>query len=176
VYLFSRSLHEGHRPPLRRGPSCHLSHGMLILSAYLQEAEEAARKLHDALIIHGTRCKLLWGKPQASPGTAGAGPGPGSGAAATAANQGPVDYFGMPQQPAYPSMDPQLMGSGPARPPPGMPPPGGLLPQPGMMPPLGMMQPPGMVGGGMPHMNMMPMMPPPGMRPPPGPAPPGTAP
>lgn len=101
----------------------------------VQDAEKAADKLHDALIINGVRCKLLWGKPQAQTGpqqhmqpypTAG-GPagvpgGPGGEAPFGQPLYGPDGtplapprLFGA-QPISYPSMDPSLMGAVPRGP------------------------------------------------------------
>ena len=103
------------------------------------EAEAAADKLHDALIINGTRCKLLWGKPQQHQQKAGAAAGAAGGALPPL--PGAPDYFGMPAAAQYPSMDPNMMGS--------------AVPSEGGAPPPGQPQPP------------LPMQPP-HMRPPPG--------
>lgn len=147
-----------------------------------EEAERAADKLHDALIVRGTRCKLLWGKPQAErtgqPGL----PAPYAPGGVLAGPPGSAP--GAPQGPEYPSMDPSLMGSAAGGGGGGAPPP---LPQggPQMRPPPGMMRPPPMFFGPMPGMMAPPpgmyapaMGPPPGRPPPiaPGRAPPGPRP
>lgn len=161
---------------------------------HLQEAELAAEKLHDALIINGVRCKLLWGKPQAQAQQNSMAPA--GGAVASNGAAGPTEPYGQPliapdgslmppprffgQQASYPSMDPSLMGSAPKGPDggpgiaPGMRPPGGP-PMPHMMqgahagmPPQQwqFMHPPGPMG--MPPMGAMHAMRPPhpGMIPP----------
>jgi hypothetical protein len=145
------------------------------LSRAIQEAEAAAEKLHDALIIHGTRCKLLWGKPMANSG--GAQPRPSGADGTVPAASSTPDYFGMPSA-SYPSMDPNMMGSavaaadalagggGQARPAIPYPMAGGPqlgMGHPAMMgppPPMFFGGPPGMPGMGPPGMGMMP--PPPG--------------
>ena len=162
---------------------------------HVQEAELAAEKLHDALIINGVRCKLLWGKPQAQQQQQNS-MAPTGGAVAGQGAAGPSEPYGQPliapdgslmppprffgQQASYPSMDPSQMGSAPKGPDgapgiaPGMRPPGGP-PMPHMMQgahagmPLQQwqfMRPPGPMGA-MPPMGMHAMRPPhPGMIPP----------
>lgn len=159
----------------------------------LQDAEKAAEKLHDALIINGVRCKLLWGKPQAQtgqqqhmqpyPGGAGGPPGGPGGQPGDAPFGQPMygpDGTPLPPprlfgaQPAqYPSMDPSMMGAVPRGPAPGA---GqAAAPDGAATPPMHMQQPPHMHGmmppAGFPpgmgpqgHMGMpMGAMPPPGM-------------
>lgn len=137
---------------------------------HVQEAELAAEKLHDALIINSVRCKLLWGKPQAQAQNSMA---PSGGAVAGSEAAGPSEPYGQPliapdgalmppprffgQQANYPSMDPSQMGSAPKGPEGGPAGAGGPSMAPGMRPPGGPPMPHMMQGG----MNM----PPPGMIP-----------
>jgi hypothetical protein len=97
---------------------------------HVQEAELAADKLHDALIINGVRCKLLWGKPQAQTQQNSMMPVPG--AVVGSGEAGVGDPYGQPlvapdgslmppprffvQQAIYPSMDPSQVGSTPKGP------------------------------------------------------------
>ena len=183
---------DGRSPKTSTPPQPSMHQWVSRSEMWSQDAEKAAEKLHDALIVNGVRCKLLWGKPQAQSGAQQhMQPYPTAGGSAPAGAPGLEAPFGQPMynpdgtplppprlfgaQPAsYPSMDPALMGAVPKGPPPGAGPggaaPDGAAPAPmHAQPPLHMhgMPPPGAFPPGMPPPGQFrpPMggMPPPGM-------------
>lgn len=110
-------------------------------------AEKAAAELCNALVLKGSRCKLMWGKPSRQQGQL----PPADGAGASTSGGVPPPQFLPPQMRGGMGPPPMMMG--------GMGPPGVMGgPPPGMnyfnLPPpmMGMMAPPGMMGGMMPPM------------------------